>query len=48
MRVLYSIQFILDWRNAMLNQVTINSNTYSGFTLEEALKGASAAGFTKI
>lgn len=32
----------------MLNQLAINSNTYSGFTLEEALKGASAAGFTKI
>lgn len=32
----------------MLKQLAINSNTYSGFTLEEALKGASAAGFTQI
>lgn len=32
----------------MFKQLAINSNTYSGFTLEEALKGASAAGFTKI
>jgi len=32
----------------MFNQLAINSNTYSGFTLEQALKGASAAGFTKI
>lgn len=32
----------------MFNQLAVNSNTYSGFTLEEALKGASAAGFTKI
>lgn len=32
----------------MFNQLAINSNTYSGFTLEEAVKGASAAGFTQI
>lgn len=32
----------------MLNQIAINSNTYSGYTLEEAVKGASAAGFTQI
>lgn len=32
----------------MFNQLTINSNTYPGFTLEEALKGARTVGFTKI
>ncbi len=32
----------------MFNQLAINSNTYSGFTLEEAVKGASSAGFTQI
>lgn len=32
----------------MLNQLTINSNTYHGFTLEEAVKGASVAGFRQI
>ena len=38
----------IDRRDAMFNQLAINSNSYSGFTLEQALKGASAAGFTKI
>lgn len=32
----------------MLQQLAINSNTYHGFTLEEAVKGASEAGFTQI
>jgi L-ribulose-5-phosphate 3-epimerase len=32
----------------MLEQLTINSNTYHGFSLEDALKGARKAGFTKI
>lgn len=32
----------------MLEQLTINSNTYHGFSLEDAVKGASEAGFTKI
>lgn len=32
----------------MLQQLAINSNTYHGFTLEEAVKGASQAGFTQI
>jgi L-ribulose-5-phosphate 3-epimerase len=32
----------------MLNQLAINSNTYHGFSLEDAVKGASEAGFTKI
>ncbi|MGX6444583.1 sugar phosphate isomerase/epimerase family protein [Neobacillus sp. K501] len=32
----------------MLDQLTINSNTYHGFSLEDAVKGAREAGFTKI
>lgn len=32
----------------MLRQLAINSNTYHGFSLEEAVKGASMAGFTQI
>ncbi|WP_102026532.1 sugar phosphate isomerase/epimerase family protein [Salirhabdus sp. Marseille-P4669] len=32
----------------MLDQLAINSNTYSGFSLEDAVKGASQAGFTRI
>lgn len=32
----------------MLNQLAINSNTYHGFSLEDAVKGASKAGFTQI
>lgn len=32
----------------MLKQLAINSNTYHGFSLEEAIKGASRAGFTQI
>ncbi|MBP2242140.1 sugar phosphate isomerase/epimerase [Cytobacillus eiseniae] len=32
----------------MLKQLAINSNTYHGFSLEEAVKGASRAGFTQI
>lgn len=32
----------------MLKQLAINSNTYHGFSLEDAVKGASAAGFTQI
>lgn len=32
----------------MHKQLAINSNTYHGFSLEDALKGASAAGFTQI
>jgi L-ribulose-5-phosphate 3-epimerase len=32
----------------MLNQLAINSNTYHGFSLEEAVRGASEAGFTQI
>ncbi|KOP81484.1 sugar phosphate isomerase/epimerase family protein [Cytobacillus solani] len=32
----------------MLKQLAINSNTYHGFSLEEAAKGASQAGFTQI
>lgn len=32
----------------MFNQIAINSNTYSGFSLEEAVQGASKAGFSKI
>src|SRR5690625_540780 len=32
----------------MLGQLAINSNTYHGFTLEEAVKGASEAGFVQI
>ncbi|WP_057762216.1 sugar phosphate isomerase/epimerase family protein [Cytobacillus praedii] len=32
----------------MLKQLAINSNTYHGFSLEDAVKGASSAGFTQI
>jgi L-ribulose-5-phosphate 3-epimerase len=32
----------------MLKQLTINSNTYHGYSLEDAVKGASKAGFTQI
>lgn len=32
----------------MLKQLAINSNTYRGFSLEDAVKGASQAGFTQI
>ncbi len=32
----------------MYNQLAINSNTYHGYSLVEAVKGASEAGFTKI
>jgi len=32
----------------MLQQLAINSNTYHGFSLEEAVKGASKAGFKQI
>lgn len=32
----------------MLQQLAIHSNTYHGFSLEEAVKGASKAGFTQI
>jgi sugar phosphate isomerase/epimerase len=32
----------------MLKQLAINSNTYHGFSLEDAVKGASKAGFTQI
>ncbi|MFD1040650.1 sugar phosphate isomerase/epimerase family protein [Virgibacillus byunsanensis] len=32
----------------MFNQFAINSNTYHGYSLEEAIKGASEAGFTQI
>ncbi|MDF2857696.1 MAG: sugar phosphate isomerase/epimerase [Neobacillus sp.] len=32
----------------MLQQLTINSNTYHGFSLEDAVKGASRAGFNQI
>ena len=32
----------------MLQQLAINTNTYHGFTLEEAIKGAKDAGFSKI
>lgn len=32
----------------MLRQLAMNSNTYHGFSLEEAVKGASIAGFTQI
>ncbi|MEQ6389983.1 sugar phosphate isomerase/epimerase family protein [Bacillaceae bacterium S4-13-58] len=32
----------------MLHQLAINSNTYHGFSLEEAVKGASLAGFKQI
>ncbi len=32
----------------MLQQLTINSNTYHGFSLEDAVIGASKAGFTQI
>ncbi len=32
----------------MLKQLAINSNTYRGFTLADAVKGASEAGFTQI
>ncbi|WP_409304090.1 sugar phosphate isomerase/epimerase family protein [Peribacillus sp. SCS-155] len=32
----------------MLEQLAINSNTYHGYSLEEAVKGASEAGFTQI
>lgn len=32
----------------MLQQLAINSNTYHGYSLEEAVKGASEAGFTQI
>lgn len=32
----------------MLSQLAINSNTYHGFTVEEAIKGASRAGFFQI
>lgn len=32
----------------MLRQLAINSNTYHGFSLEDAVKGASEAGFTQI
>ncbi|WP_337017376.1 sugar phosphate isomerase/epimerase family protein [Oceanobacillus massiliensis] len=32
----------------MFNQLAINSNTYHGYSLEDAVKGASEAGFTQI
>lgn len=32
----------------MLKQLAINSNTYHGFSLEDAVRGASEAGFTQI
>ncbi len=32
----------------MIRQLAINSNTYHGYSLEEAVKGASKAGFTQI
>src|SRR5690625_5214296 len=32
----------------MLSQLAINSNTYHGFTVEEAIEGASKAGFVQI
>ncbi|WP_027965424.1 sugar phosphate isomerase/epimerase family protein [Halalkalibacillus halophilus] len=32
----------------MFDQLAINSNTYHGYSLEDAVKGASEAGFTKI
>ena len=32
----------------MLDQLAINSNTYHGFSLEEAVKGAREAGFRNI
>ncbi|WP_226037809.1 sugar phosphate isomerase/epimerase family protein [Aquibacillus saliphilus] len=32
----------------MLKQLAINSNTYHGYSLEDAVKGASDAGFTRI
>ncbi|MGG0719588.1 sugar phosphate isomerase/epimerase family protein [Robertmurraya massiliosenegalensis] len=32
----------------MIHQLAINSNTYHGFSLEDAVKGASRAGFTQI
>ncbi|MET3696929.1 sugar phosphate isomerase/epimerase [Bacillus oleivorans] len=32
----------------MIKQLAINSNTYHGFSLEDAVKGASEAGFTQI
>lgn len=32
----------------MFHQLALNSNTYRGFSLEEAVKGASEAGFKKI
>jgi L-ribulose-5-phosphate 3-epimerase len=32
----------------MLEQLAINSNTYHGYSLEDAVKGASKAGFTQI
>ncbi|MCC3357721.1 sugar phosphate isomerase/epimerase family protein [Bacillus sp. REN16] len=32
----------------MLRQLAINSNTYRGFSIEDAVKGASKAGFTQI
>src|SRR5699024_10627208 len=32
----------------MFNQLALNSNTYHGYSIEEAIKGASRAGFKKI
>ncbi|WP_245976694.1 sugar phosphate isomerase/epimerase family protein [Oceanobacillus arenosus] len=32
----------------MFHQLAINSNTYHGFSLEDAVKGANEAGFTQI
>lgn len=32
----------------MIDQLAINSNTYHGFSLEDAVKGAAKAGFKQI
>ena len=42
------IHYLVDGRVDMLQQLTINSNTYHGFSLEDAVVGARKAGFTQI
>lgn len=44
----YVINYIYDRRGDMLQQLAINSNTYHGFSLEDAVKGASKAGIRQI
>lgn len=48
MSELVVIHYLMDGRVDMLQQLTINSNTYHGFSLEDAVIGARKAGFTQI